>query len=126
VFSWESQTKEKAQYVCHTRYKHLLSRPFRIKTGNGLYSYTFCTKIYINNFEKKHFSDSFISSNLIHNSYINYLKLNASTSFERHPPILRRSMSLIVHVCSLWYSHSLQVVMEYLFCLFCNANIEIR
>ena len=59
-------------------------------------------------------------------------------------------MSLIIHVCSLWYSHSLQVavhnpaclvepdghigfvqfyfdllVMEYLFCLFFNANIEI-
>jgi len=53
---------------------------------------------------------SFISSNLIHNSYINYIKLNASTCFARHLPILRRSMSLIVHVCSLWYSHSLQVV----------------
>jgi len=49
---------------------------------------------------------SFISSNLIHNSYI---KLNASTFFGRHLPILRRSMSLVVHVCSLWYSHSLQV-----------------
>ena len=55
---------------------------------------------------------------------------------------------LIVHVCSHWYSHSLQVVnpacfvepdgrivfvqfyfdllvMEYLFGLFCNANLEI-
>jgi len=52
---------------------------------------------------------SFISTNLIHNSYINYIKLNASTCFERHPPILRWSMSLIVHVCNLWYSHSLQV-----------------
>ena len=49
------------------------------------------------------------SSNLIHNSYIHYIRLNASTCFERHPPILRRSMSLIVHVCNLWYSHSLQV-----------------
>jgi len=52
---------------------------------------------------------SFISSKLIHNSYINYIKLNASICFGRHPPIIRRSMSLIVHVCSLWYSHSLQV-----------------
>ena len=52
---------------------------------------------------------SFISSNLIHNSYINYIKLNASTCFEHHPLILRRSMSLIIHVCSLQYSHSLQV-----------------
>ena len=53
--------------------------------------------------------NSFISTNLIHNSYINYIKLNASTCFERHPPILRRSISLIVHVCSLWYSHSVKV-----------------
>ena len=53
--------------------------------------------------------NSFISTNLMHNSYINYIKLNASTCFERHPPILRRSVSLIVHVCSLWDSHSLQV-----------------
>jgi len=52
---------------------------------------------------------SFIDTNLIHNSYINYIKLNASTCFERHPLILRRSMSLIARVCSLWYSHSLQV-----------------
>ena len=58
---------------------------------------------------QKHVERSFISSNLIHNSYINYIKLNASTCFERHSPILRRSMSLIVRVCSLWYSHSLQV-----------------
>ena len=56
---------------------------------------------------------SFISSNLIHNSYINYIKLNASTCFGRHPPILRRSVSLIIHVCSLWYSHSLQVAVLY-------------
>jgi len=53
--------------------------------------------------------DSFISSNLIQNSYINYIKLNASKCFERHPLIFRRSMSLIVHLCSLRYSHSLQV-----------------
>ena len=52
---------------------------------------------------------SFISSNLIHNSYINSTKLNASTCFGHHPPILRRSMSLIIHVCSLWCSRSLQV-----------------
>ena len=38
--------------------------------------------------------NSFISSNLIHNSYVNYIKLKASTCFGRHPPILRRSMSL--------------------------------
>ena len=38
--------------------------------------------------------NSFISSNLIHNSYINSTKLNASTCFGHHPPILRRSMSL--------------------------------
>jgi len=37
---------------------------------------------------------SFISSNLIHNSYISYIKLNASTCFERHPLIFRRSMML--------------------------------
>ena len=42
---------------------------------------------------------SFISSNLIHNSYINSTKLNASTCFGHHPPILRRSMSLIIHAC---------------------------
>ena len=53
--------------------------------------------------------NSFISTNLIHNSYINYIKLNDSTCFEGHPPILRRSMSLNVHVCSLWYSHSAKV-----------------
>ena len=41
--------------------------------------------------------------------YINYLKLSSSTCFERHPLIFRRSTMLIVHVCSLWYSHSLQV-----------------
>ena len=40
---------------------------------------------------------------------INYIKLSSSTCFERHPLIFRRSMMLIVHVCSLWYSHSLQV-----------------
>ena len=38
-----------------------------------------------------------------------YIKLSSSTCFERHPLIFRRSMMLIVHVCSLWYSHSLQV-----------------
>jgi len=54
---------------------------------------------------KQKLENSFISTNLIHNSYINYIELNASACFERHPPILRRSMSLIVHVCSLWYSH---------------------
>ena len=54
--------------------------------------------------------NSFIDTNLIHNFfYINYIKLGSSTSFERHPLIFRRSMMLIVHVCSLWYSHSLQV-----------------
>ena len=41
--------------------------------------------------------------------YINYIKLSSSTCFELHPFIFRRSMMLIVHVCSLWYSHSLQV-----------------
>ena len=41
--------------------------------------------------------------------YINYIKLSSSKCFERHPLIFRRSMMLIVHVCSLWYSHSLQV-----------------
>ena len=54
---------------------------------------------------------SFIDTNLIHNFfYINYIKLSSSTCFERHPLIFRRSMMLIVHVWSLWYSHSLQVV----------------
>ena len=48
--------------------------------------------------------NSFISSNLIHNSYINSVKLNTSTCFGVHPPILRRSMSLIIQVCSLWCS----------------------
>ena len=52
---------------------------------------------------------SFIDTNLIHNFYINYIKLSSSTCFERHPLIFRGSMMLIVHVCSLWYSHSLQV-----------------
>jgi len=52
---------------------------------------------------------SFIDTNLIHNFYINYIKLSSSTYFERHPLIFRRSMMLIVHVCSLWYSPSLQV-----------------
>ena len=41
--------------------------------------------------------------------YINYIKLSSSTCFERHPLILRRSIMLIVHVCSLWYSHSVKV-----------------
>ena len=36
--------------------------------------------------------NSFISSNMIYNSYINSTKLNASTCFGHHPPILRRSM----------------------------------
>jgi len=53
--------------------------------------------------------DSFIGTNLIHNFYINYIKLSSSTCFECHPLIFRRSMMLTVHVCSLWYSHSLQV-----------------
>ena len=53
---------------------------------------------------------SFIDTNLIHNFfYINYIKLSSSTCFERHPLIFRRSMMLIVHVCSLlkmsgWHS----------------------
>ena len=38
---------------------------------------------------------------------INYIKLSSSTCFERHPLIFR-SMILIVHVCSLWYSHSVK------------------
>jgi len=54
--------------------------------------------------------NSFIDTNLIHNFfYINYIKLSSSTFFERHPLIFRGPMMLIVHVCSLWYSHSLQV-----------------
>jgi hypothetical protein len=53
--------------------------------------------------------NSFINTNLIHNFYINYIKLSTSTCFERHPLIFRRSVMLIVHVCSHWYSHSLQV-----------------
>jgi len=52
---------------------------------------------------------SFIDTNLIHNFFnINYIKLSSSTCFERHPLIFRRSLMLIVHVCGLWYSHSLQ------------------
>ena len=54
--------------------------------------------------------NSFIDTNLIHNFfYINYIKLSSSTCFERHPFIFRRSMMLIVHVCSLWYSHFVKV-----------------
>ena len=41
--------------------------------------------------------------------YINYIKLSSSTCFERHPLIFRRPMMLIVHVCSVWYSHSVKV-----------------
>jgi len=52
---------------------------------------------------------SFIDTNLIHNFYIKYIKLSSSTCFERHPLIFRRSMMLIVHVCSFWYSHSVKV-----------------
>ena len=55
------------------------------------------------------FKDSFIDTNLIHNFYINYIKLSSSTCFERHPLIFRRSIMLIVHVCSLWYYHSVKV-----------------
>ena len=40
--------------------------------------------------------------------YINYITLSSSTCFERHSLIFR-SVSLTVHVCSLWCSHSLQV-----------------
>ena len=57
--------------------------------------------------------NSFIDTNLIHNFYINYIKLSSSTCFERHPLIFSRSMMLIVHVCSLWYSNSLQVAELY-------------
>ena len=53
--------------------------------------------------------NSFIDTNLIHNFYIDYIKLSSSTCFKRHPLIFRRSMMLIVHVCILWYSYSLQV-----------------
>ena len=49
---------------------------------------------------------TFIDTNLIHNFYI---KLSSSTCFERHPLTFRRSVMLTVRVCSLWYSHSLQV-----------------
>ena len=41
--------------------------------------------------------------------YINYIKLSSSACFKHHPLIFRRSVMLIVHICSLWYSHSLQV-----------------
>ena len=41
--------------------------------------------------------------------HINYIQLSSSTCFERHSLILRRSVVLIVHVCSLWYSHSVKV-----------------
>ena len=53
--------------------------------------------------------NSFIDTNLNTIFYINYIKLSSSTCFERHPLIFRRSMMLIVHVRSLWYSHFLQV-----------------
>jgi hypothetical protein len=33
----------------------------------------------------------------------------ASTCFGRHPPIFRRSLLLIIQLCRLWCSHSLQV-----------------
>ena len=52
---------------------------------------------------------SFIDTNLIHNFYVNYIKLSSFTCFKRHPLIFRRSVMLIVHVCSLWYSHSVKV-----------------
>jgi hypothetical protein len=38
--------------------------------------------------------NSFIDTNLIHNFYINYIKLSSSTCFERRPLIFRRSMML--------------------------------
>ena len=53
--------------------------------GENKYTITNQTSVYY----------SFIDTNLIHNSYLNYIKLNASTCFERHPPILRGSVSLI-------------------------------
>jgi len=59
---------------------------------------------------------SFIDTNLIHNFYVNYIKLSSSTCFERHPLSFRRSIMLIVHVCSLWYS--LQVA------VFCTCKGE--
>ena len=62
---------------------------------------------------------SLIDTNLVHNFYINYIKLSSSTCFERHPLIFRRSMMLIVHVCSLWYSHSVKVN----YCLLYNKAI---
>jgi hypothetical protein len=55
MFSSESQTNEKVQDVSHTKYKKLLSRPFGIKTANGLHFYTVFRKIYLNSFEKKAF-----------------------------------------------------------------------
>ena len=67
------------------------------------------------NMRKSEIHNSFISSNLIHNSYINSTKLNASTCFGHHPPILRRLMSLIIQVCSLWCSRSAKV--KYLECV---------
>ena len=52
MFISESQTNDKAQDVSHTKCKKLPSGPFRIKTGDGLYFCTVCTKIYISIFEK--------------------------------------------------------------------------
>ena len=43
------------------------------------------------------------------NVYINYIKLNSSKYFERHPLIFRSSIILIVHVLSLGHSHSIKV-----------------
>lgn len=53
MFSSEPQTNYKALNVSHTKYKRLLSRQLGIKTGNGVYFYTVCTKIYRSNFEKR-------------------------------------------------------------------------
>jgi len=84
-----------ADYVCFMGYKIRFAGRVSLLTLFFLISYTSF--------------DSFIGTDLIHNFYINYIKLSSSTCFERHPLIFRRSMMLIVHVCSLWYSHSPQV-----------------
>jgi hypothetical protein len=53
--------------------------------------------------------DSFINTNLIHNFYINYIKLSSSTCFEHRPLIFRRLVMLTVHLCSHWYRPSVKV-----------------
>jgi len=46
------------------------------------------SKLHIDLNDIKSYHNSFIDTNLIHNFYINYIKLSSSTCFERHPLII--------------------------------------